>query len=37
VWAVVLHYVLGGADDRGGLWWPQPMMEVVCIHIWAPR
>jgi hypothetical protein len=25
------------ADSGGGLWWPEPMMEASCIHVWASR
>jgi hypothetical protein len=25
------------ADGGGGLWWPEPMMEMVCIHVWSPH
>jgi hypothetical protein len=29
--------VVARADGGGGLWWSKPMMEVLCIHVWAPR
>jgi hypothetical protein len=37
VWAAVLWCVVAGADGGGGLWWSEPMMEVTCMHVWAPH
>jgi hypothetical protein len=34
---VVLWCAVAGADGGGGLWWPEPKMEVACMHVWAPR
>jgi hypothetical protein len=36
-WATVLRCAVGGADGGSGLWWPEPMMEVACMHVWAPH
>jgi hypothetical protein len=34
--AVVLRCAVARADGVGGLWWLEPMMEAVCMHVWAP-
>jgi hypothetical protein len=35
VQAVVLRCVVTRADDRGGLWWPETMIEATCMHVWT--
>jgi hypothetical protein len=35
--AAVLQCVVARADGEGGLWWPEPMMNAACMHVWAPR
>jgi hypothetical protein len=31
---VVLRCAVVGAGG-GGLWWPKPMVEAPCMHVWA--
>jgi hypothetical protein len=31
----VLRCAAARADCGGGLWWPESMMEMTCIHVWA--
>jgi hypothetical protein len=35
--AAALRCAVVGADDGGGLWWSELMMEAACMHVWAPR
>jgi hypothetical protein len=35
VQAVVLRCVVTRADGGGGLWWPKPMIEATCMHVWT--
>jgi hypothetical protein len=35
--AAVLWCAVARADGGGGLWWPEPMMDATCMHLWAPR
>jgi hypothetical protein len=32
----VLQCAVAGADSGGGLRWLEPMIEAVCVHVWAP-
>jgi hypothetical protein len=34
--AVVLRCAVDRAGGGGGLWWPEPMMEAMCMHVWSP-
>jgi hypothetical protein len=34
--ATVLRCAVAGADGGGGMRWLEPMVEVVCMHVWAP-
>jgi hypothetical protein len=33
----VLQCAVAKGDGGDGLWWAEPMMEAVCMHVWAPR
>jgi hypothetical protein len=35
VQAVVLRCVVTRADGGGELWWPEPMIEATCMHVWT--
>jgi hypothetical protein len=35
--AGVLRCAVPRADDGGGLWWSEPMLEAACMHVWAPH
>jgi hypothetical protein len=37
VQVAVLRCGMARADDGGGLWRLEPMMEVACVHVWALR
>jgi hypothetical protein len=34
--AAALWCAVGRGDGGGGLWWPEPMMEAACMHVWDP-
>jgi hypothetical protein len=36
VQATVLRCVVVRVDSGGGLRWLEPMVEMVCMHVWAP-
>jgi hypothetical protein len=33
----VLRCAVAGTNGGSGLWWPEPMMEAACMHVWVPR
>jgi hypothetical protein len=33
----VLQCAVAGTDGGGRLWWPKPMIEAACVHVWAPH
>jgi hypothetical protein len=35
--AAVLRCAVARAIGGCGLWWPEPMMEAACMHVWAPH
>jgi hypothetical protein len=35
-WATVLQCAVAGTACEGGLRWLEPMVEAVCMHVWAP-
>jgi hypothetical protein len=35
-WATVLRCAVARAACEGGLRWLEPMVEVACMHVWAP-
>jgi hypothetical protein len=34
--ATVLRCAIAGANGGGRLCWLEPMVEAVCMHVWAP-
>jgi hypothetical protein len=35
--ATVLRCAVARASGGGGLWWAELVMEVACMHVWAPH
>jgi hypothetical protein len=36
VWVIVLWCAVAEVDGGGGLQWPELMVEVMRMHVWAP-